>query len=145
LASAQWSLFHLQQLENEEIEAFVTLLPTHWSMPVRQFLRNLQTGGAFTLRLLQMKTMNGNQKMFIPPLAIDTEFFISLRTCKSLYDVKPKAQSERSRQEPNCLLLYEIARNLYRALTTTQLSLMTTYRMSLISARSISLDSGQCL
>jgi hypothetical protein len=38
--------------------------------------------------------IDDNQKMFIPPLAIENDFFHG-RFCKSLYDVKPKAQSER--------------------------------------------------
>jgi hypothetical protein len=38
--------------------------------------------------------IDDNQKMFIPPLAIENDFF-SYRVRKSLYDVKPKVQSER--------------------------------------------------
>jgi hypothetical protein len=46
LASAQWSLFRLRQLENEEMEAvFNTIVP--WPMLVRQSLRNSQRCGSF--------------------------------------------------------------------------------------------------
>ncbi len=42
------------------------------------------------------KTINDNQKMFIPQLAIGNWFKnFSSRICQSLYDVKAKAQSER--------------------------------------------------
>jgi hypothetical protein len=41
--------------------------------------------------------MNDNQKKFIPQLAIDAEFFHII--CQSLYDVKPKAHSERLSQD----------------------------------------------
>jgi hypothetical protein len=39
--------------------------------------------------------MDDSQKKFIPQLAIDTEFFHSSFVQCSLYNVKPKAQSER--------------------------------------------------
>ncbi len=46
LASVQWTLFRLWQLENEEMEAFVnTIAP--WPMPIRPSLRSLQKCGAF--------------------------------------------------------------------------------------------------
>jgi hypothetical protein len=41
-ASVQWSLFHLWQLENEEMEGFLL-------MPVRQSLRNLQRCEVFIM------------------------------------------------------------------------------------------------
>jgi hypothetical protein len=43
-------------------------------MTGRQFLRNLQTRGAFIAAL----TIDDNKKKFIPPLAIDYEFFRSI-------------------------------------------------------------------
>jgi hypothetical protein len=46
-------------------------------MTVRQFLRNLQTRGAF-IAAFTSETINYNQKKFIPPLAIDNEFFCSI-------------------------------------------------------------------
>jgi hypothetical protein len=46
--------------------------------------------------------IDDNQKMFIPHLAIENNF--SSRVCKSLYDVKPKAQSERC--VPYCAIAY---------------------------------------
>jgi hypothetical protein len=47
--------------------------------------------------------MDDNKKKFIPQLAIDTEFFHFSRVCQSLYDVKPKAQSERC--APYCAIV----------------------------------------
>jgi hypothetical protein len=44
-------------------------------MPVRQFLRNLQTLGAFIAAFTSEKTMDDKQKKFIPPLDIDKAFF----------------------------------------------------------------------
>jgi hypothetical protein len=60
--------------------------------------------------------IDDNKKMFIPPLAIENDIFF-----KSLYDVKPKAQSECC--GPYCAfahngqLLYEMAPLLKRALS----------------------------
>jgi hypothetical protein len=74
LTSAQWSLFPLWQLENLEIEAFCK---HHRAMavPVRQSLHNLQRCRAFIAAFTREKTMDDNQKMFIPQLPIDTKFF----------------------------------------------------------------------
>jgi hypothetical protein len=47
--------------------------------------------------------IDDNKNMFIPHLAIDNDFF-SKRICKSLYDVKPKAQSEQC--APYCALAH---------------------------------------
>jgi hypothetical protein len=43
-------------------------------------------------KVRRLKMKEDSQKKFIPQLAIDAEFF--RRICQSLYDVKPKAQSE---------------------------------------------------
>jgi hypothetical protein len=73
-------------------------------MTVRQFLRNFQTCGAFIAALTSEKTIDVNQKKFIPPLAIDNEFFVAY--FQSLYDVKPKAQSERC--APYCAFGHQV-------------------------------------
>jgi hypothetical protein len=39
----------------------------HWSMPESQFLRNLQTQGAFIAAFTRGKTMDDNKKTFILP------------------------------------------------------------------------------
>jgi hypothetical protein len=52
-----------------------------------------------------------DQKMFIPPLGIDSKIFSS-RLCQSVYDVKQKAQLEPCAplavKDPNSQLLYEV-------------------------------------
>ncbi len=62
--------------------------------------------------------MDDKKTKFFPQLAIDTGFF-QKRICQTLYDVKPKAQSEQC--VPYCAfghwvlndqLLYKMARNL---------------------------------
>jgi hypothetical protein len=58
-------------------------------------LRTLQTRAAFIGPFT-------SQKMFIPHLAIENDF--SKRICKSLYDVKPKAQSKQC--APYCAFGY---------------------------------------
>jgi hypothetical protein len=40
-------------------------------MPVRQFLRNLQTRGAFIAAFTSEKMIDDSLKKFIPPFAID--------------------------------------------------------------------------
>jgi hypothetical protein len=59
-------------------------------MPVR-YVRNLQRCGAF-IEALTNEKLKMTFKKIITQLAIDRIF--SSRICKSLYDVKPKAQSE---------------------------------------------------
>jgi hypothetical protein len=44
-------------------------------MTVRQFLHNLHTGGALIAALTSEKRLMTIKKMFIPPLAINNEFF----------------------------------------------------------------------
>jgi hypothetical protein len=79
LTSAPWSLFRLWQLKKEEIDAFCA---------------TLQNRGTFIAALTSEKRWMTIKKRSIPQLAIDTEFFHSA-FFQSLYDVKPKAQSER--------------------------------------------------
>jgi hypothetical protein len=100
---------------------------------------------------------DGDQNKFIPQLPIDTSAIFP-----SLYDVKPKAQSEWcvpycaiGNMVSNCQLLYIVQdctvalkgshrmgdRRIFSKNLRASLSLMTTYRMSLVLAGSISLDS----
>ncbi len=87
-------------------------------MTVRQFLRNLQTRGAFIAAFTS--EIDDNQKKFIPPLAIDNEFFHSVffNPC-TMYSKTKGAVGAVCALLRNlaikCLngqLLYEMARNL---------------------------------
>jgi hypothetical protein len=125
-------------------------------MPVRKFLRNLQTRGAF-IAILQVENDGWQSKKVYSAIGHWYRIF-SLDICQSLYDVKPKAQSERcvritAHLPINCLIpnYWDSAESLKGPHRTGNgrnflknhraSSLMTTYRMSLISAGSISLDS----
>jgi hypothetical protein len=77
----QWSLFRLWQLENEEMEAFFNAI-AHFFQMRRAFIM------AFTSENLWMTI----KKSLFRNWQLIQNF--SSRICQSLYDGKPKAQSE---------------------------------------------------
>jgi hypothetical protein len=91
LASAQWFLFRLWQLENEEIEAFcLHHCAIAIAMPIRQSLRTLQRCEAFIAAFTNEKL-----KMTIKKILRNWLLILNLIICQSLYDKKPNAQSKR--------------------------------------------------
>jgi hypothetical protein len=73
------------------MEALLTLL--HYGKCRQDSLCAIYKGAEHSLRLLQVKTMDEDQKKINPQLAINTKFFIA--HLPILVQCEPKAQSER--------------------------------------------------